>query len=304
MAAHPQFQVNTDALNLRSAPVVNTSNRIAVLPRGQVVDKIAGGATGWWEVSTAFHGAALQGFVSSSFLAPAGNFQPPPALNGVVEVYLGENNANAKRNSTGSRAYPIGEAGRPTRTVGAPGAQRSSELTTILDWLDVEQSARYRPVPGSFTYCNIYATDYCYLGKAYLPRMFWTRDAVVDLQAGIPVTPIYGETIVELNANSLFAWLKEFGQRFGWRRTFDIDDLQNSANTGEVCVISAQRTNSNRSGHICAVVPETTVRKAARNGARVVQPLQSQAGRTNHKYMTSSWWTMDIFREFGFWVHP
>ena len=67
----------------------------------------------------------------------------------------------------------------------------------------------------------------------------------------------YGTTVSELNANSLYNWLEEFGSDFGWRRTLDVTELQNAANAGQVALICGQRTELNQPGHICLVVPET-----------------------------------------------
>ncbi len=106
--------------------------------------------------------------------------------------------------------------------------------------------------------------------------------------------------------NSLYNWLVESSAAFGWARTFNIDDVQANANAGAVCLICAQRTDLNRSGHITAVVPETELHQAKRDNGRVTVPLESQAGASNYNYVTKliPWWTAAQFRRFGFWVHP
>jgi hypothetical protein len=93
-------------------------------------------------------------------------------------------------------------------------------------------------------------------------------------------------------------------QRFGWRRTFDLDTLQAAANAGGVAIIVARRADANRSGHITVVVPETASRRAERSGGDLTVPLQSQAGAKNFRYGTAGpWWLATKFSKYGLWVH-
>ena len=305
MATQLEFRVSDEAplgLFLRSEPVVKPSTKIALLPLGHLVTKKAESTVaGWWKVSTTLQGASASGFVSSKYLTPSANFSGPPAHQSISPVHLRNDNLQVTR-SGGSRAYPLNETPQPTRHSSNPAATKAAELTAIIKWLRVEQSARYLPHGGT-TYCNIYAYDYCYLAGVYLPRVWWTPDAIDKLKAGQPVAPRYAVTVNEVNANSLFNWLKAFGPDFGWSRTFDLTELQNAANDGQVGIICAQRVDLNRSGHICPVVPETASQKAARSGSTVIKPLQSQAGGTNFSYKALVWWTNPKFREFGFWIH-
>src|SRR5690606_15025632 len=149
------------------------------------------------------------------------------------------------RHSTG-RAFPIGEANRPTRKPGATTESLRSHHD-ILDWLDVESNVRYR-AGGGFTYCNIYAYDFCYLSGVYLPRVWWTEETLCKLWHGQDSRAVYGSTVSELNANRLFDWLLHFGTDFGWIRIFDPNSLQQEANAGKVAVICAQRKDINYSG--------------------------------------------------------
>jgi hypothetical protein len=147
--------------------------------------------------------------------------------------------------------------------------------------------------------------DFCCLAGAYLPRVWWTSRALVDLAAGTSVPARYNESVRELNANSLHDWLADFGGQFGWRRAADLDQVQQAANAGGIGVIAAQRIDLNRSGHIVIVVPETASASAKRSDGRAQLPLQSQAGATNSccSYGTSRWWAGQQFRSFGLWVH-
>ena len=115
----------------------------------------------------------------------------------------------------------------------------------------------------------------------------------------------YGESVRELNANSLHDWFEDFGDRFGWRRAADLDQTQQAANAGGVGIIVAQRTDLNRSGHIVIVVPEIASASAKRVNDRVQLPLQSQAGATNSCCAcgTTRWWAGQQFRSFGLWIH-
>ena len=297
-----QYRVNALNLNLRTTPEVKPETRLAVLSRGQIVSEIDA-INGWLKVSTQLGGQTLTGFVARQFLVPLQEFEEPAEHHGLTEVHLSENNPSVRRAVSSGRAFPIGEPDRPRRRAAGSTSDKVTDLSSIIDWLDVEHSARYQ-VTGSNTYCNIYAYDYCYLAAAYLPRVWWKPQAIVELRQGRPVKAEYDKTVVELNANGLFEWLAEFGDDFQWKRTFDLNELQESANAGAVGVICAQRAELNRSGHISVVVPETQAHRAVRDGSTVIRPLQSQAGRANFKYSALHWWTQAKFRQFGFWGHP
>lgn len=303
--SQPKYRVSDKVLglNLRSEPVVNDSTRKAVLPTGHVVVKLAESqAAGWWEVSTTIDGSTVTGFVNSKHLVPDSAFVGNPAQSSVSAVHL--NALFPVKRTERLWAYALNEAGQPTRgSAGAPSA-KAKDLGTIVTWLDVENKARYHPKPTA-TYCNIYGYDYCYLAGVYLPRVWWSQTAIGKLKQGKSVSPVLGENVFEIRANGLFDWLKEHGTTFGWRRAFDLTELQNAANDGQVVVILAQHKVQNKSGHIAAVVPETNTQKAARNGAHVVRPLQSQAGRTNKRYWTpNAWWTNSAkYKDFGYWIN-
>jgi hypothetical protein len=120
------------------------------------------------------------------------------------------------------------------------------------------------------------------------------------------VQPLYGDTIVELRANDLFRWLRDFGGGHGWRQAPDATVLQDEANQGAIALIVARRKQDGRSGHIVAVVPEGADHKARRDASgAVIAPLQSQAGHSNFRYGTSTagWWRDPKFAEFAFWLH-
>lgn len=300
-----KYRVKAQAgLNLRSQPIVKTTNRVAVLPFGHVVRRVSESTDpAWWKVETTLQGADVEGFVAHSFLDPIAEPVPVLPISNISAVHMAENRPDITRDRTNGRAYPLGEPGRPARKAGS-GGEKVESLGDIIEWLDVEGSPRYRPGSG-FTYCNIYAYDYCYLSGVYLPRVWWTPPALATLSQGGTVQPGYGVTIRELNANSLYDWLSDYGPQFGWSRTFDLNELQDAADEGGVGIICAKRRDLNRSGHIVAVVPQGNGHQALRRDGRLLCPLQSQAGATNFSYGTgrSPWWTSSKFSEFGYWQH-
>lgn len=304
MSAQLKFKVGDNApqgLFIRSEPVVKPSTKLAVLPMGQlVIQRSISDVAPWWQVSTTVQGTDLGGFVNSTFLVPVNTFVQPVEHGSLSPVHL-RPTGSVTRNGT-AHAFPLNEASQPTRNAVGPSADKVKELGRIIKWLDVENKVRYRKV-GSKTFCNVYSYDYCYLASVYLPRVWWKASALAKILSGTPQSPIYDETVTEVRANGLFNWLKEFGSDFGWRRTFDLTELQNSANDGQVGIICGQRVDLDKPGHICPVVPETTTHKPVRQGSTVTMPLQTNAGGTNWQYIARVWWTSSQFREFGFWIH-
>ena len=65
-----KYKVIADSLNLRSAPVVDQSNLIKALPKGQIVTKLeVAPDESWWKVSTTLTDEKLEGFVANRFLS-------------------------------------------------------------------------------------------------------------------------------------------------------------------------------------------------------------------------------------------
>lgn len=297
------YVVTASALNLRSQPLVAPRTRLATLSHGQEVKKLQAHPveTEWWEIETRLNGILVSGYVNSQYLKLADSLNEPALINSISAVHL-PTKQKILRSKAGGRAFPLNETGMPSRTA-TTASGKVQELYRIIDWLEVETSERYRKAGGQ-TYCNIYAYDYCCLGGAYLPRVWWNRRAIAELAKGHPVPVQYEKTVTELNANSLYNWFDEFASDFGWERSFDIGQMQEKANAGSVCIISAQRVDLNRSGHICAVVPEAAAHPATRKNGLVVRAVQSQAGDSNFSYGGSVWWTSSKFRGFSFWTHP
>lgn len=166
----------------------------------------------------------------------------------------------------------------------------------VVETLDVENSKRYEKklnADGSTksTYCNIYAYDVVSALGGYLPRVWWMDAALKKVKKGEEVTPKYGETIREMNANSLNSWMNSDGAAFGWKKADNETSAQNAANGGRLVILLAANANPRRSGHVSVVLSETDEHKAKRTGDDVSVPLQSQAGGTNYKYGgASAWW--------------
>ncbi|MFM9946757.1 MAG: hypothetical protein ACKV1O_02355 [Saprospiraceae bacterium] len=297
--------VNALSLNLRRTPnSQSNTNIIVTLPEGQGVELLEGRAgDAWWRIATEVQSKNIVGFVAARFLTESDHYDTR-TFRAVEEIHMVIQNPQSQRNLKTGRAHPLGEADKPFRDT-ADVASKVNSIHKAVKWLDVEHKARYGPETTK-TFCNIYAYDYCYLGRAFLPRVWWASKALIKLATGIPVQASYGQTINEMNANSLYHWLEEYGPDFGWERVFDVDEIQLAANKGDVCVICARRVNLNESGHITVVLPEkddhTALRTPQTNKVRI--PLQSQAGRSNRMYFNDrKWWTKSHYQSFGFWRH-
>jgi predicted chitinase len=307
-------KVIANRLNLRRLPVVSPSTRIGTLIHKTEIMMIPDSrVNGWVKVRAVQNGQVLEGFVASRYLAkiprkPPATAPPPiPKEDFQIQpVHLSENRRDITRLRDGGRAYPIGEAGRPRRT-GTKIGTKVRKLIEIINYLNSEKIIHKRCWPkGRTTYCNIYAYDYCYLARVYLPRVWWTARALNQIRDGQEVPVKYGDSIRELNANMLHDWLEDYGLIFGWKRVVNLDVLQAAANNGEVCIIVARRKDLNRSGHITAVVPEHDNFYAARNpSGEVLRPVESQAGVKNYRFVTKakSWWLDARYESFGFWRH-
>ena len=296
------FRVHSLELNIRTEPIVAPHTRMAILKEGhlvQVIEKINGST--WVKVETQLDLQLISGYVNSTFLTAADDYNEPTPSTTISAVHLRKDNIFSTRNAPGSRAFPLFEPGMEFRNPADTTAVRVNQIHKIVNWLRVDLSHRYKP-SSTATFCNIYAYDFCYLAQVYLPRVWWTESALNNLNVGYAVSPMYGTTVRELNANAIFDWLNQWGPNFGWRRVFNLDTLQNTANNGSIGIIVAKRKILNLSGHITVVVPEVNNHVAYRVGGRVTRPLQSQAGVRNFQYDHPHWWTHERYIDFAFWV--
>ncbi len=317
-------EVAVETLNFRKTPRLGNANRLPALSQGTRVRLIPGTETEndnvkWVQVQVSRGGAVRKGYVALKHLTPLADAppaapdpvvsaHPAPATPSIAPVHLSESNRSVTRARDGGRAHALGEAGQPRRRGQSP-AKKAENLLEIAAHLDSpnHRHLRYRPKRGT-TFCNIYAYDFCYLARTYLPRVWWKDQVLEDLRRGeAPPRPAYGTNVRELNANMLLDWLDDYGEAFGWRQAVDLSELQSAANNGSVCVIVGQRTDTNRPGHISVVLPEHAGLEARRDRSGAVsRPVESQAGSTNFRatVRASTWWTGSQFRTFAFWRHP
>lgn len=319
-ATGAMFVVDTreSPLRLRSEPKLSTppgKNVIAHLPDGHRVHAVTERTIGgFMEVETSLFGAHLRGFASTKFLKAASVATSVPVVapittrpaTGIVALTMPRRPGTLTKRTAPANAHSLNEPGQPGRKGTTP-SELVAELVDIVNWLGVDRPThkRYQPHSG-LTFCNIYAHDYCHLAGAYLPRVWWTQRAVMELSQGSSVEPLIGSTILEVRANDLFRWLRDFGPTFGWRQTGTLDKLQQAANQGGLGLIVARRKEDGRSGHIVMVVPETNDQSARRSSTgEVVAPVQSQAGTANFRFGTGTagWWNGEQFAESAFWIH-
>lgn len=309
-----RVDVTFKPLNLREGPSESFKVK-GSLPDGHLVRALTGKKqNGFLEIETSLNGALLRGFSSAKFLKPVeGPAEIPvetpsttPPASGITAVNLLTKTGGGAKRTQPANALSLKETGQPSRT-GETADERRASIAAILDFLAVDKPAhvRYQPHDG-FTFCNIYAHDYCHLAGCYLPRVWWSAKAIKELAQGQTVEPRLGKTVDEQRANDLFRWLRDFGLEFGWRQTSTVTKLQTEVNQGAVGLIVARRVIDGKSGHMVAVVPEIGELRARRDAAgEVIAPLQSQAGVTNFRFGTSTagWWRDEKFAEFAFWLH-
>ena len=289
--AQDTFRVIATSLNLRSAPVKLPDNILAVLSRGQIVERLSGArGAEFWRVRTNLNGVDAEGHVAAEFLTPV---LEAPAPGTVPAARLAENRPSSRRDAP-PNAFPIGEADRPR----CP----PKSLADIADWMDVEHSRRYRPVPDGPTFCNIYAHDYCYLANVYLPRVWWNPAALADLLAGRQVSATT-RTAHEMRANDISTgWTSSARASAG-----SGSSIPRRSRRPRTAVRSASSSPSAASwtgpgmSRWWSPRPATIARRAERN--RVIAPLQTQAGRQNFRHGTSQFWMGSEFRQFAFWRH-
>jgi hypothetical protein len=314
-----EVDVKESPLRLRSEPRIDKaspgSNVIARLPDGHRVRLVSEKRKGeFLEVETSLNGAHFRGFAASQFLVPVTGAMEIEVIvpemtsptSGVVAVFAPRKPGSVTKRTAIAGAHSLNEADQPGRKGTTPEELRR-ELAVIIDYLAVDKTshARYQPRPG-VTFCNIYVHDYCHLAGVYIPRVWWTADAIERLAQGETVEPRLESTIDEQRANDLFRWLRAFGPRFGWRQTGTLTKVQTEANAGAVGLIVARRKIEGKSGHIVLVVPETDEDRARRDSSgEVVAPLQSQAGTKNFRYGTgiTNWWKSEQFADSAFWIH-
>lgn len=298
-----KYIVTASSLNIRKGPDMNQPV-IGSLKNGTIIEITDQKIADWWK--TVVPGTKTVGYVFSHYLKAVEEPPKPVAVlnpHNVKPVHYPVSKYSLL-SSVNARHTPLNETKMPFRNPAS--AKRNEEVHKVIAFLNVEQSARYQPGNGS-TYCNIYAYDFCFHTNVYLPRVWWTSKTLIEFSKtpGYDPKPVYAENVLELNANALYDWLNEWGDDFGWIRTFDINELQQKVNEGRVGVVCARHVDPKRSGHITCVVPEGNGQTAKRTGDVVTAPLQSQAGSQNKKYFADTWWIRlgANFSASGLWYH-
>lgn len=313
-ASGPWMHVDTltTSLRLRAAPEISqptTKNVLAELPDGWPVRALTGTPVkGFMEIEVELNGAVFHGFSSVKFLKDGKTpVVVPKVASGVIPaVEMPRKAGTVTKRTQVATAHSLNEPDMPGRSGTTPEELRAG-LEELVAYLNPAKAShkRYQPRSG-LTFCNIYAHDFCRLAGAYLPRVWWTSDALAAIRAGHQIAPRYGNTIREMRANDLFRWLVSFGEDFGWRRVATTTELQHDANLGAVTLIIARRKDDGRSGHVSMVVPEGVGGLARRlSDGTVSAPLQSQAGSTNFNYSPgrTDWWKASKFADSAMWVH-
>jgi hypothetical protein len=270
------YEVNVDAspLRLRREPRIDrtkpSANVIAHLPDGHRVRWLSGKPTdAFLEVETSLNGAHLRGFASSKYLvkvAAVGDIpvvvpRAAPPTTGVIAVSAPRKASLVTRRTQIANALSLNEPNRPARAGTTPQELRTS-LWRIVDYLAVDKAshARYQPRDG-MTFCNIYAHDYCALAGVYLPRVWWSQEALERLTRGETVEPRIGATILEQRANVHRALFRILGSNR------ELEDLLQDAFIEIYRALPSFRGDSTlegKSGHVTLVVPKGVNPGAAR----------------------------------------
>jgi len=215
------------------------------------------------------------------------------------EVHLQARRQEVRPDEARWRAFPLGEADVPV--LGSGRGLRELGIPTIVDHLAVETSARYQPLHNT-TFCNVYAYDICCLAGVYLPRVWWTKEAMNNWRSGKAVDVLYGVTVTEVTCNLLFTWFHQFGRGFGWEQICATNLLQEAAEMGDLGLVVAFGDRKCH-GHVSIVLPESAYQRSCLTENTLGPLLQTQAGRRNvTARKLDHWWCKNCFSGYAFWV--
>jgi hypothetical protein len=195
------------------------------------------------------------------------------------------------RNNITSRAYYINEVKSHLTIFDCSTLEsRRKLILLIIEFLNVENSLRYRKEQQK-TYCNIYAVEVAHLIGAYIPRVWWTGDAITSIKQGQCIKAEYGKSVTELNSNGLFEWFETYGHLFRWNKVQKWDHLSSIVKeNGTIGIVVSKGNTSQENGHICIVYYKNMLFRKI---------WLSEAGRINSEKMFSRWWNK--FDNYGFW---
>lgn len=184
------------------------------------------------------------------------------------------------RNNRDSYAHPINEIKFSSSIFDnvMQRKQRMRLINNVINFLNVEHSLRYQP-KASLTYCNVYAYDLIKLLGAYIPRVWWTSDAINSIRNGDDVVPRWGETVEEYNTRMIYDWFLTFGEQFNWLKARDYQDLKFTIRKSGTIGIVISKFNNN-TGHISLVYM-----KNIKKIPYLFKPIgQTDAGRECHVF--------------------
>ena len=201
--------------------------------------------------------------------------------------------------------HPLNDESIPYRDMSDASTKKES-IHQLIEKLDVTNSLRYQRTLED-TYCNVYAYDFCYFSKVYLPTVWWTDESLKKILNGQAVIPVFEDTVERIYSSAIHDWFLEWGACFGWKRMTNLDEIQHKVNEeGGIGMICAKRKIKGLSGHIVPIVPETNEKKAYRENGVVIYPLQSQAGKRNYNYFSKArkdWWNHERYSSHVFYYH-
>ena len=230
--------------------------------------------------------------------------ETPAATHSITKADLAPD-PESQLDSMEMKMNPISDSSIPFRDVTNVATKKES-FHKLIAKLDVEKSIRYQRTIED-TYCNVYAYDYCYFSKVYLPTVWWTPESLEKIAEGHKVEAVFEDTVDRIYSSAITDWFVEYGSYFGWKQLFTPEEIQNKVNNeGGVGIICAKRREKGLSGHIVPVVPETDLYKAYRENGEVLYPLQSQAGKDNYNYFSEvrkDWWKDELYSSYVFFYH-
>jgi hypothetical protein len=201
--------------------------------------------------------------------------------------------------------HPMKDESIPYRDMTNASTKKES-IRQLIEKLDVTKSLRYQRTAED-TYCNVYAYDFCYFSRIYLPTVWWTDESLEKIRNGLTVIPVFDETVKPIYSSAIHDWFLQWGASFGWKRMTNLEEIQQKVNNdGGIGMICAKRKIRGLSGHIVPIVPETNVKKAYRENGILIYPLQSQAGKLNYTYFSKArkdWWNHERYSSHVFYYH-
>lgn len=158
--------------------------------------------------------------------------------------------------------------------------------------LNPEKSARYQPTKTA-THCDCLASDFTAAFGCYLPGGVFWNDKYIKNKKTDEWLAVYDKTVHELSANDLYDWLNSpYAKMFGWEKANGVTELQDIANQGYLCCISAKNNLPKGHGHISIVLPENKEKGmiAQRIEGKVFCPIICQAGAVCYNWTNKSSW--------------